>query len=153
MGKIDPVVGVISLNNPSLQYWVAGEVDEIDLSFASWLLEKESSMTPEEWEEYQDSEEYSQESDTFDSSTWLFGDWKKVEGKYTPDHEGRRGFAARYCNDDNIITVEWSKYTKEARHTSFCYQMKDGRPCGDLSADGGWCAYTLPPDWFKEEGE
>jgi len=146
MGTLDPVVGVIALNDPSLQYWVAGEVNDIDLSFEEWLLEMETCMTPEEWEEYLESEEYHKTSET---STWLFGDWKKVEGKYTPDHEGKNGFSARYGNDN--IVIEWSNFTKKARHTFFCYHMKDGRPCGDLSADGGWCAYTLPPDWFKEE--
>jgi len=141
------VVGVTS-GNVLAEWWSEGMgCDWIDLSYESAVAEMEAEGKTEE--------EIEEELMMFESSQWLLGDWKRdPTGRgYVPDPAGKQGFSATFSNTNgDIITVEASRYALRCHHTSPCYVMTDGRPCGDLDTEGNSVmAYCLPPEWFERE--
>ena len=77
---------------------------------------------------------------------------KNTDGRYEIDRS--KTFAAVYSSYSGNVTVEYSKHTTLCHNTSPCYTMADGSgPCGDLDTKGDTVtAYTLPPEYFKNEG-
>ena len=144
--RTKPRVGVIAANSNLLGDWVHDEISQgIDLTFEEYILDLESEgKTEEEIEELVDCYES-------DYSIILFGDaWvKNKDGKYSIDKS--KNFAASYCSDTNIISVEYSQTTGRCHHTSPCYIMADGSgPCGDLDTEGTEViAFDLPENFYK----
>ena len=128
--------------------WGSGSC--IDLTYEEYRAELEASGKTEE--------EINEELEMFepDSVTLLFGDWcKNKDGKYQIDQKGTNGFAGTYSNHGgDYVVVEWSKWSVLCHHTSPCYRMRDGRPCGDLDTEGDSVeAYCLPEDHWAGEDE
>lgn len=152
-----PRVGVVSLN--SLSEWIHDTIyDGIDLTIEEYEGETRKQITAEnpgmDDDEIDELVSESLSMAGFDSRVILFGSWKKdSDGRYTPDTSGE--YSAEYNSDDNLVTVEWSRHTVACHHTSPCFVMADGSgPCGDLDKPGdSVIAYTLPPEFFRREGE
>lgn len=77
------------------------------------------------------------------ASIQLYGDWKKVDGKYAPDEEGE--YSAIYDANDNIIQVAWSKWVIDCAPCSPCFPGQ-----GDIDTRGELVAYMLPEDLMGE---
>lgn len=152
-----PRVGVTSLG--SLSEWIYDTIDGgIDLTFEHAEEETREQITAEnpgmDDDEIDELVSESLSMADFDGRVILFGDWKKdKDGRYTPDTSGE--YSAKYNGYNNLVTVEWSRHTVACHHTSPCFVMADGSgPCGDLDTPGdSVIAYTLPPEFFREEGE
>lgn len=133
---MNPVVGITN----QLPDWVYDLIDKgIDLAYEEAVAELEAQGKTED--------EIDKELENFESSTMLVGDWTEDEnGKYIIDENGDEGFAASYNNENgDILSIEFSKTTKWCNHTSPCYRMQDGGPCGDLDTKGdSVLAYALP---------
>ena len=146
-----PRTGVISLNSGLLNADVMNELPyesgSIDLSYEEFIHELELQGLSEE--------EVERECEKYEAceSTYLIGDWKKVNGRYEVDKNGSEGFAATYSSGSGNVCVEFSKFTRRTHHTSPCYVMSDGRgPCADLDTEGtSVLAYDLPPEFYSKE--
>ena len=139
-----PVTGVISFNSELLDqeklYDLTDPNNCINLTYEEALTElKEEGKTDEEIEQELEFIE-------FDDAIYLIGDaWEFKDGKFTINET--KELAATFSS--GIICVEYSKYSKETHHTSPCYVMKDGRPCGDLDTIGNSVrAYDLPSEFY-----
>jgi hypothetical protein len=135
------------LHNWWAEDYLYGE-DAIDLTYEEYKAELVAEgKTDEEIEEELDFYEP-------DCVTILFGDWYQdpKDNLYKIDKEGHNGFAGTYSNSyGDHITIEWSKWSVPCHHTSPCYVMSDGRPCGDLDTEGDSVeAYCLPEDHWRE---
>ncbi|RLG44004.1 MAG: hypothetical protein DRN81_05440 [Thermoproteota archaeon] len=145
-------VGVTSIHN------IDGEVIEdliqngIDLTFMEYYNERFEELLKQGHTDFDDIDNIiSEETQDFDTDTWLIGDWTLVDGKYSINKDGPEGFAGTYNRDSCNICVEYSQYViLNCHYTSPCYVMADGSgPCGDLDTDGDIMAYCLPPDMFN----
>jgi len=139
---LKPRTGIISQNSVSFEFLDEIVIHGIDLSHENYIAELEAEGKTED--------EIEEECYLYESleTTYLYGDWLKVNGKYEINHNGKYGYAVTYSNDSGNICVEWSKDTKQCNNTSPCYVMSDGSgPCGDLNSVGtNVVAYCLPLD-------
>ena len=150
-----PVVGVVNCHN--LASFIYDEInDGIDIAYEEWALERKeeletSGMAVDIIEETIEHESQDME---FEDSNILVGDWKRNDdGKFEIDKNGKAGWAGVYRSCSGaILCVEYSKHTVRTHHTSPCYVMSDGRPCGDLDTKGdSVLAFTLPPEYFEKD--
>ena len=143
------VAGIISLHKlyDSFSDDYLYSCSSIDLAYEEAVKELEAQgKTEEEIEE--ELQDYNN-----DYVNILFGDWKQnAEGLYEIDYLGSAGFAGSYSNNGGgTITLDWSKWSTECHHTSPCYVMSDGRPCGDLETKGNSVeAYCFPKDHYAD---
>jgi len=149
--KKDLVAGIISLNElyeSFLDEHVYQNANCIDLQYEEYLKNLEAQGLSEE-EINEELENYEEEG-----CDYLFGDWvQNKDGNYEINYNGNYGFALSYSNNSlgSNVTVDWSKWSAKCHHTSPCYRMIDGRPCGDLETEGDSVeAYCLPADFYKE---
>jgi len=165
--KYDPkkesqyVVGIVSAHTVDIDDLIPN--DAIDLTFESWVSDRRAELiaelndpeselskegkTEEDIDDLIDSESEQYESD---STTYLIGDWIEVNGMYEINRNGKEGYAATFDTDSNNISVEFSQTILKCHHTSPCYRMTDGRPCGDLDTEGNSVlAYCMPLDFFR----
>ena len=132
----EPVTGVLA-NNEVCQFLSDEFNDAIDIG---WEEAVEEYRAEHDGEDPPDGE-----FDWWESlGPLLYGDWRKVDGLYEPDKDGKKGFSAivREC----VTQVVWSKTTKRAGMCSPCYPGQ-----ADLDCPGDQLAYTLPKDCFDEE--
>lgn len=146
------VCGVIGANSDQINQeafqWEFQKA--IDLTYELFLQDLEGQGLTEE--------EIEIERDSYlgDNSTYLLGDWKRLDnGQFVPDiKDTPDNYAAVFDTDSNIITVEHSKRIVECYHTSPCYMMRDGTPCGDLDTQGNSVkAYSLPKELLTSENK
>lgn len=142
------VAGVVNLHSLHEFFYEEEILNGIDLGYEEAVADMEAEGKSEE--EIEEELEFWEQ----DSVCILFGDWKKnSEGKYEIDYNGPKGFAGTYSNSSGaIVTLEWSKHSAKCHHTSPCYVMCDGRPCGDLDTEGDSVeAYCFSKDEFNED--
>ena len=146
------VVGVIGASNVD---WDDVFHDSIDIGYIEYMadaIEEYKASNPEASEEdIETHEEILSDDYCGDSTTYLIGDWiQDKDGKYSIDKDGKQGFSATFNSDTNNICVEFSKTIMQCHHTSLCYRMVDGRPCGDLDTEGdSTLAYSLPVEMWR----
>ena len=146
------VVGIVSEHTVDIDDMIPN--DAIDLTYESWLADRRAELESEgknedDIDQILENEGYEYESD---STTYLIGDWIKVDGNYDIDKNGSYGFAATFNTDTNNISVEFSQTILTCHYTSPCYRMTDGRPCGDLDSHGSlhsMQAYSMPLEYWR----
>ena len=152
-----PACGITQVNN--LASWIFDTIDHgIDTDFEQCqrdLIAQFKLENPEMSDDDID-EKVFKEMDCYDNDdrNIIFGDWKKENGQYLPDENGKEGYAAEYSNFcGGTVTVVWSKHTTLCAKTSPCFVMSDNSgPCGDLDTSGNdRLAYTLPAEFFDKD--
>jgi len=92
-----------------------------------------------------------------DNATYLLGDWVEATPEddfgfhdYKPNEQGKHGYAA--ISREDVIQVVWSKWKKCFRSMcSPCYPNQVDADSGEVEADKGYWAYTLPDEALYEE--